>query len=153
MIDSVFLAMIAKVAIRLDAENKQKITSVELFKSYLDMPFSNLNVRQLRKALPRFGWKPRKLRLGNKTLNGYVKSHSDTMSVFPQEVNCKFCKAIRRLGHDRCLDHESLYRRQLKKLTVYVQCQTLMEDVSNEISNQRHSHIWRLAEISGGTDR
>src|SRR5262249_50442675 len=50
---------------------EERITTHELLTKHLGVPVTDRGVRRLRRVMRRLGWRPRKLRFGSVTRNGY----------------------------------------------------------------------------------
>jgi hypothetical protein len=53
---------------------EERITSHELLTKHLAVPVTDRAARRLRRVMRRLGWRPRKLRFGNETRNGYCRN-------------------------------------------------------------------------------
>ena len=52
---------------------EERITTEELLTKHLGVPVTDRAARRLRRVMRRLGWRPRKLRSGPKTRNGYCR--------------------------------------------------------------------------------
>ena len=62
---------------------EERIASKELFER-LGIPYSDRAARRLRRVMRRLGWRPRKLRFGSETRNGYCRKPGAVVAVIEQ---------------------------------------------------------------------
>src|SRR5215472_11758571 len=60
---------------------EERITTHELLAKHLGVPITDRAARRLRRVMRRLGWRPRKLRFGAETRNGYYRKSGQMVTT------------------------------------------------------------------------